>query len=450
MLLVLVLVGGACSGGDDAGGEDALSAAESAGQTTMAGEDVADGEAASPSGAADAFEGGEDEAANGPGTDAAAVVPTVDPASFGRKIIFTATLEVEVDDIVVAGEQAQAAVAGLGGFLFGQETQTGPTPRSVLTIKVEPGDFDEALRRLGGLGELLSQTIYADDVTERVVDLESQIETAEASVARLREFLDDATSLEDLAVLEAELLRRETDLELLRGRLRTLEDQVALATIVLVLTEPAPPVPEPALELSQTAYAGHTTGAGCPGSERITIDEGDEMTVCYVVTNTGDTTLTDVEVRDPGLDAESKDMIVVLGDPTVPLQPQERIVFAFETAAEWGMWVGPDVTAVAVDEDGEPLRQPITVEIEEAELDVIEDTSLPGFADSVGSAFDSLQRMLGFVVVGAGALVPFLWVPLLVAGWIWWRRRRSRPDTGGSEPEPPAPPQPSGTDQAIG
>ncbi len=432
-MLVPAMVVAACTGDDDAADTTYGYAAT----TTMA-RDVDQG--IPPAAGDDAVGGdGEEAASEGPGTNASAVVTSVDPADFGRLIVFSANVEVEVADVVAAGEQAKNAIAGLGGFLFGQETQTGESPRSVLTIKVLPDRFDEALARLGGLGELKSQTIYADDVTERVVDLQSQITTAEASVERLRGFLADAASLEDLASLEAELLRRETDLEILRGRLRTLEDQVALATIVLVLSEPTSPVPEPAAELVQTGYAGHDGGSGCPGNEQLTIDEGDELTLCYVVANTGDTALADVEVRDPGVGARAKDFVVVEGDVTAPLQPGGRLIFALETVADYPMWLGPEVTADAVDDSGTALRRPLTVEVLELELEVIEDTSLPGFVDSMREAGESLLRLWGYAVVVAGALVPYLWVPALLAGWWWWRRRRS---TTTAEPAPPAPPEP--------
>ncbi len=446
IVALLLITVAACSGSDD----DASAPTTGAATTTMAMEDgpqtTMDSDDGAPVPAGE--EGAErDQAADdgsGIGTDSNAVVTTVDPADFGRSIVFTANLEVEVEDIVTAGEQAESVVAGLGGFLFGQETQTGENPRSVLTIKVLPENFGEALRRLAGIGELISQSVFADDVTDRVVDLESQITTAEASVERLREFLEDATDVEDLATLEAELLRRETELERLRGQLRTLEDQVALATIVLALTEPAPPAPEPILELLQTGYAGHDGGQSCPGIDRLTVDEGDAATLCYELTNTGNVPLVEIEVREPFLDADSDDIIVVQGDLSAPLLPDERLILALEITADPDGFLSPDVTARAVDEDEEPLRIGVQIEDDILELEVIEDTSLPGFVDALGAAWDGLQRFFGVIVVVAGALVPFLWVPLLAAGWWLWRRR----DRQRTQAEAAAYPEPPPEDQA--
>ena len=107
-----------------------------------------------------------------------------------------------------------------------------------------PGDFSTALERLAGVGKLVDQSISADDVTERVVDLESRISTAETSVARLRRLLEEAVDLEDVAQIEGELLDRETTLEVLRGQLRTLRDQVDLATITLTITQSPTVLPD--------------------------------------------------------------------------------------------------------------------------------------------------------------------------------------------------------------
>ncbi|MBS1195894.1 MAG: putative lipoprotein, partial [Actinobacteria bacterium] len=333
-------------------------------------------------------EGG--EAPAGDGTDAQGVVSVLQPGDFGRDIVYTASLEIEVDDVVAAGQRALVELSGLGGVLFGQETSSGPEPRSVLTIKLLPANFAAALERLAGLGTLVSQTVHADDVTERVVDLESRITTATASVERLRNFLEGATDLEGVAQLEAELLQRETDLELLRGQLRTLQDSVALATIVLVLTQP---MPGPAYELVQTAYSGHDDGGGCPGSAELAVDEGDEITVCYEVMNSGDTYLAEIEVRDEGFDFDPDDAIWLVGDPAALLPPGGRLLVAYEADADPHISPGPMLRATAVDANGTPLHlQAEGADVENLELRVAADDSLPGFGDTLAGAWHALQR----------------------------------------------------------
>jgi len=93
--------------------------------------------------------------------------------------------------------------------------------------------------------------------------------------------------------------------------------------------------------------------------------------------------------------------------------------------------VQPDqerIDVTALDEDGDPLRIQVEVEIEETFLRIARDTSLPGFTDGLTSAWEALQQFFGVIVLVAGAAIPFLWVPLLAAGVWWWRKRRESDD----------------------
>ena len=430
-LLAVALLAAACTSGDDESETTVTWAEETVttagATTTMAAADLAGG--APPFGDEDGGLGVEDS-----NTDSQAIIAVLQT---GRLIVYTANLVVEVDDVIAAGEQALAAVAPLGGALYGQETTTGPEAHSVLTIKVPPENFAEALGRLAGIGRLVSQSVFTDDVTERVVDLESRITTSEASVVRLRGLLAAATDMEDIASLERELLQRETDLELLRGQLRTVEDQVALATIVLSLSEP---YPQPAVDLVGTVYFGHDGGAGCPGSVELDIKEGELLTFCYEVRNTGDTPLGDIEVYDSGLDAQSDDLIVVQGDLDAALAPGGHLILAFETEADPHQWTDPWVQATALDANGNPLWLTEVTNLERAEVQVAADDSLPGFVDVLKGAWHGLQKLGGVIVVVGAAVLPFLWVPALALLVWWWLRRRRPAAAGGPAAEPPAPP----------
>ena len=219
------------------------------------------------------------------------------PAAFGRDVIYRAWVSVEAPDVAAATNQAISIVQGLGGFVFGQQTRSRPSPYSEIVFKVLPEDFSVALARLSQVGELVDQQISADDVTERIVDLQSQIITAEASVGRLRSFLETATNLENVAFYERELLIRETDLERLRGQVRTLQDQVALATITLAISQlPERPVILPNTGMVVTAWASTGNEDPCLGHKDLTVERDDTVNFCVEVANVGEVTLTDVEL----------------------------------------------------------------------------------------------------------------------------------------------------------
>jgi len=424
LALVLLLAAAACSSGDTADREvfDEMGVPLNGGglaaetTTTMA----ASSEAPSA--------GEEDLAADANQLGRGGVEPVVFQTSgFGRDIIFTADLTVAVPDVATAGEQATRLIQGLGGFLFGQHTTGDPTPMSVLTFKVSPEDFQEALDRLGSIGDLRTQNVFADDVTERIVDVQSRINTAEASVERLRSLLVAAVDIKTIVELENELLQRETQLETMRGSLRTLEDQVALATIVLTITEAES---RPAVSLGVTTYGGHDDGISCPGSSGLTVDQGDEVTVCFEIINVGDTLLRDFELRDPVLDIEVDDLILLFGDLDTPIEPGESIVLATETVAERNLRTQTTVTATPVNEEGEILSNRMAANTVTMFIQAVNPGGIASFSEGLKASWDVLVNFVRMLVLFAGAIIPFFWVPIVL--WLAWRFMRRRMDA----PEP--------------
>jgi Domain of unknown function (DUF4349) len=233
----------ACAGVDDRGGGD------------EAGSDSAGGDATSDTALATEGEGAE------AAPDAAVTSVDLVAAAEGRRVISTATVRLRVDDLDAAVTTASDLVTDLGGLVYAEHTDLRQEAHTQLTLKVPPEHFRDLLTGLAGLGEVETQTVETDDVTEQVVDLESRISTAEVSVERLRGLLDQATTVRDITTIERELLQRETSLETLRGELRTIERQVALATVTVTLRAQRL-VPPPPAEEGQAGFFEGLHGGG--------------------------------------------------------------------------------------------------------------------------------------------------------------------------------------------
>lgn len=386
----------------------------------------------------------EGDAASPLGAGGTQVTPTA--ADLGRKLIFTAFLTVGVDDVAVASAEATSVIEGLGGFLFGQSTEGGPNARSELIFKVLPDDFNLALERLGAVGELRNQTVTTDDVTERVVDLESRIEVAELGVARLRAALEGSESLEDYAEIERLLLGRESDLEVMRGQLRTLQDRIDLATITLVLSQERV---ENGVVVDVTSYEGHDGGRLCPGQSGRSVEEGTDVTVCFEVTNVGDQTLVDIALTDTVLEIDGDtELLPVFGD-LAELAPGQSALVAYETGVERTQRLRTRVAAVPTDGVGGE-RGPAVQAEGEAEIRTFASEDPPGFGDGFGVAVDILRGLWTALIVLIGFLIPLL--VLLPFVWLAWKGvqtvRRNRPGGSSTPPPPPpvAPPPPPSTD----
>lgn len=246
-MLVGALAVSACAGDDD----DASGASEPAA-------DEAAAEATAEEAADSGGEEGESVAANAAGTD-------FDIGVIGRDVIVEMRVVLSSDDIQRTVASVMAAASTLGGGLassdvnYGTADELGSEGFAVLVVKVPPSAVDRLLDGLDDTATVQSINQSAQDVTEQLVDLDVRIQNARQSVTNVREFMDRTENLADLVTLEAELTRRQTELEQLEARQRNLGDRVALATVTLEIV-PTASVPAPGVEEDRTITDAFRSG----------------------------------------------------------------------------------------------------------------------------------------------------------------------------------------------
>jgi hypothetical protein len=177
------------------------------------------------------------------GGDGRAVGTTTAGTLLDRDVIQRATLSVRSRDLASALQQVRAIVAGAQGVVADEATLTrrdGEPRRSSLTLRVPADAFDSTLADLAGLGRVAVQRVSTEDVSTEVVDVEARIVSAERTLRRIRQLLDEADSFADVLSLESELARREADLASLQAQQAYLQDQTSLSTISLTLLPPRP------------------------------------------------------------------------------------------------------------------------------------------------------------------------------------------------------------------
>ncbi|MEU9717711.1 DUF4349 domain-containing protein [Streptomyces sp. NPDC047976] len=156
-------------------------------------------------------------------------------------VIRTGTLGIETAEPQKALAAARTAAEGAGGYVGNESTERGRDGRltSTLTLRVPGERFDSVIGALEGSGKLLNRKVEAQDVTEKVADVDSRVKSQQASVARVREMMEKASALSDVVMLEGELSRRQSDLESLLAQQNALKDQTAMGTITVSVSEPA-------------------------------------------------------------------------------------------------------------------------------------------------------------------------------------------------------------------
>jgi len=184
----------------------------------------------------------EDTARGATGSGPSGTKASAPPKTVASNVIRTATLGVQVPDVPKALAAARTAAEDAGGYV-GDETTSrdeDDAEHTEVVLRVPVARYDDVLTALQGSGKLLNRSSKAEDVTDQVVDVASRVQSQRASVARVRELMDRATSLSDVVSLEGELSRRQADLEALLSRQASLKDRTSLATITLSLTRTPP------------------------------------------------------------------------------------------------------------------------------------------------------------------------------------------------------------------
>ncbi|MGP3984778.1 DUF4349 domain-containing protein [Streptomyces sp. KR80] len=154
-------------------------------------------------------------------------------------VIRTARLTVQVKDVPTALDDARTTAETAGGYVGDETTDRDEQgrERSRVVLRIPQEKYESVLEDLSGAGKLIERKADARDVTDQVVDVESRIRSQEASVARVRKLMEQATQLTDVVTLEGELSTRQAELEALKAQQQSLADRTAMSTITLVLSE---------------------------------------------------------------------------------------------------------------------------------------------------------------------------------------------------------------------
>lgn len=164
----------------------------------------------------------------------------------GRKIIRTGEIDFETDSFDNAVKTIQRILAGIKGNAFVATVNSDKLPngkmRGSVVVRMQPIFLDKFIddlrQEIGKTGELKSQRIGSADITKQYTDIESELRAARAVEERfLRIIKDGKGEIKDLVAAEKELGLWRTKIEKLEGEKRYFDNQVALSTLTIHLTE---------------------------------------------------------------------------------------------------------------------------------------------------------------------------------------------------------------------
>ncbi len=197
-----------------------------------------------------------------PGDTAAELLPVARRAE--RMIIKNAEMELLVSDTDVALDGVTLIASEYGGYIIASHTWSEDEFKyASVRLGVPSDEFENVLRRLRGLALVVtSEVASGEDVTDQFVDIQSRLTNLQATRDRIREFLNEARTVEEALKVNEQLSEIEGRIEEAQGRLNYLKDRAAYSTIDVALS---PQVPTPTVTPTSTPTPTPTPVPFVPG-----------------------------------------------------------------------------------------------------------------------------------------------------------------------------------------
>ncbi|MBZ5737592.1 DUF4349 domain-containing protein [Nocardioides mangrovi] len=153
-----------------------------------------------------------------------------------QALIKKGTVELTSTDVGRAGFEVQKIADRYSGQVTEEQTETsddGDPSYSRMVLRVPVAHFDDAMDDISAAAELVGSNTKQEDVTSELIDTRTRIEVQKRSIARISVLFDRAQSIRDIMAIEAQLSRRQADLESLERRAAYLSHQSSYSTITV-------------------------------------------------------------------------------------------------------------------------------------------------------------------------------------------------------------------------
>ena len=151
-----------------------------------------------------------------------------------RMLVWTADLEIEVSDITNSIATVIGVTTKQGGFV--ERTTNRKDGSASMTLRVPSAILKSTISRLETIGTVTHQSVSAEDVTEKYVDIDARLKNKIALRDRLKQLLDKATAVKDILSIETELNRVQSDIDSMTAQIKSLKGRADFATIDLTLS----------------------------------------------------------------------------------------------------------------------------------------------------------------------------------------------------------------------
>ena len=155
-----------------------------------------------------------------------------------RMVIKNASLSIVVEEPAVTMELISSLAQNLGGYvvssnLYRVQMDSGlEIPQASITVRVPAETLDQALDEIkSGAGQVLSENVSGQDVTQEYTDLGSRLKNLERAEEQLVEILEASYETDDVLSVYNRLVDIREQIEVIKGQMQYYEQSAALSSI---------------------------------------------------------------------------------------------------------------------------------------------------------------------------------------------------------------------------
>lgn len=164
--------------------------------------------------------------------------------SIDRLVIKQGSLRVSVADPSSAMRSVMKMAEAMGGYVVTSnqwnsvDSSGKQYAQTSVTIRVPAERLDEAMQKIremaaDGENGVISESVSGEDVTSDYVDSQSRLRNLEAAEQQLVKLLESATDLQYTLDIFRELTNIRSEIEVLKGHIKYLEESAALSSVAV-------------------------------------------------------------------------------------------------------------------------------------------------------------------------------------------------------------------------
>jgi hypothetical protein len=162
----------------------------------------------------------------------------------GQKLIKNSILDFNAENYDIAYDKVSAITTNAGGYVSDSKEAiytTGNYKRKggYVIIRIPADKFNSVISQIEAIGNLTAKDIKVQDVTQEYFDLSARLKNTKAEEERFLKIMENATTVEDMLMVEKEIGRVRADIERMQGQMDYMTGKIDWATIQINMQEPS-------------------------------------------------------------------------------------------------------------------------------------------------------------------------------------------------------------------